>query len=81
MRDKQEKNNQIADPPLLNAIKKGKTVKTDTLTLAGSTEKTQKQKGNTIEHQTSNTSSRKTSKREGRKLLFLSDKMRNAEGN
>jgi len=24
MRDKQEKNNQIADPPLLNAIKKGK---------------------------------------------------------
>lgn len=30
MRDKQEKNNQIADPPLLNAIKKGKAKQNET---------------------------------------------------
>lgn len=32
MRDKQEKNNQIADPPLLNAIKKGKAKQNETKT-------------------------------------------------
>lgn len=34
MRDKQEKNNQIADPPLLNAIKKGKAKAKQNKTLA-----------------------------------------------